>query len=544
MTKATITALRILLTVALAGSVAVQALILPLLWLDLADEQLWGRITVVVLLGAGIVTLQVVGVCVWLLLTSVRRGAIFRASSFGPINVIIGAILAAAVLTWALAAVFAAGTVAPGVVALVGGAGVVIAGAALLVVVMKTLLRQAIERDAEARALQTELDDECSRTGARRPCASRRSTPCARRWTASPVTSCAGYRTKADHTPSGRDIEARPSAQPRYLPRVDPRRREEPGPTGHAGTLDNDLPAVVMDAVVTGLAEQDPVREIGRTSVPLPPAEVMSLRHPRRKPAHRAPAVPLGEGQALGSGEEALLATPVQDLARPAEDAGDDAPTGRHPPHGTDVDHLVEPVDRRRPGSCLQVVQRYPDDHRRAGEREPISLTPEHVRAEEGQRVGLDHRDGAPVCVSRRAIGSVEAGGEHGGHMSPDRGDDRRRGLGIELRVQVHHAVTFEDAQSTPSALLLRPRRDAVGVEPRFGAEDELAHGIELEPFGCACQHTLRLGDALHPGGHATAIQQGDEETSRRRSEGTRRERFPEERVPRGQRRTEQIAPR
>lgn len=160
MTKATITALRILLAVALAGSVAVQALILPLLWLDLSDEQPWGRITVVVLLGAGIVTLQVVGVCVWLLLTSVRRGAIFTASSFGPINVIIGAILAAALLVWALAAVFAAGTVAPGVVALVGGAGVVIAGAALLVVVMKALLRQAIERDAEARALQTELDDE------------------------------------------------------------------------------------------------------------------------------------------------------------------------------------------------------------------------------------------------------------------------------------------------------------------------------------------------------------------------------------------------
>ncbi|WP_234714494.1 DUF2975 domain-containing protein, partial [Mycobacterium tuberculosis] len=95
--------------------------------------------------------------CVWLLLTRVRRGAIFTAS-FGPVNVIIGAILAAAVLAWALAAVFAAGTVAPGVVALIGGAGVVIAGAALLVVVMKALLRQAIDRDAEARALQTELD--------------------------------------------------------------------------------------------------------------------------------------------------------------------------------------------------------------------------------------------------------------------------------------------------------------------------------------------------------------------------------------------------
>jgi hypothetical protein len=45
-------------------------------------------------------------------------------------------------------------------VALIGGAGVVLAGMALLVVVMKALLRQAIDRDTEARALRSELDDE------------------------------------------------------------------------------------------------------------------------------------------------------------------------------------------------------------------------------------------------------------------------------------------------------------------------------------------------------------------------------------------------
>lgn len=217
---------------------------------------------------------------------------------------------------------------------------------------------------------------------------------------------------------------------------------------------------------------------------------------------------------------------------------------GSHPPRGADVDHLVEAVDRRRPGSRLQIVQRYPDDHRRPRERHPITLAPEHVPAEEGQRIGLDHRDSPPIRVRRTGVRGVEAGGEHGGHVPPDRSDDRRRGLGIELRVQVHHAVTFEDAQSAPSALLLRPRRHAVGVEPRFGAEDELAHRIKLETFGCTDQHTLRLGDALRPGGHTAAIQQRDEETSRRGPERTRRERFPEERVPRGQRRTEQIAPR
>ncbi len=166
------------------------------------------------------------------------------------------------------------------------------------------------------------------------------------------------------------------------------------------------------------------------------------------------------------------------------------------------------------------------------------------MRAEEGQRIGLDHRDGAPIRVGRLRIGGFEAGGEHGRHVPADRGDDRRSGLGIELRVQMHHAVTFEDAQSAPTALFLRPRRYAVGVEPRFGAEDELAHRIKLEPFGCGGQHAFRLGDALRTGGHAAAIEESDEETDRRRSEHTRRECFPEERIPRGQRCAEQIAPR
>lgn len=108
----------------------------------------------------GVATLQVFGICVWLLLNKVRRGSIFSDSSFGPVNVIIGAILVAAALTWILAAILARGTTAPGVVALLGGAGVVLGGMALLVVVMKALLRQAIDREAEAQTLRSELDNE------------------------------------------------------------------------------------------------------------------------------------------------------------------------------------------------------------------------------------------------------------------------------------------------------------------------------------------------------------------------------------------------
>lgn len=119
-----------------------------------------GRIALVIIAVLGVATLQVFGVCVWMLLTKVRRGSIFQPSSFRYVDVIIGAILAAAVLAWILAALLAPGDAAPGIIAPIGGIGVVLAGMALLVVVMKALLRQAIARDAEATALRSELDDE------------------------------------------------------------------------------------------------------------------------------------------------------------------------------------------------------------------------------------------------------------------------------------------------------------------------------------------------------------------------------------------------
>jgi hypothetical protein len=160
MGNVTIAVLRVVIALALVGSVAVQALIAPLLWLDLGEGELWGRILIVGIVVVGVATMQVFAVCVWMLLTRVRRGSIFAESSFRFVNVIIGAILVAAALTFVLAAVLAPGEIAPGVVALIGGAGVVLCGMALLVGVMKALLRQAIERDTEARTLRSELDNE------------------------------------------------------------------------------------------------------------------------------------------------------------------------------------------------------------------------------------------------------------------------------------------------------------------------------------------------------------------------------------------------
>lgn len=160
MAKSTILVLQVVIALALAGSLVVQTVIVPLLWVDLEGEALWGRIALVIIAVLGVLTLQVFAVCVWMLLTKVRRGSLFSPTSFRYVDVIIGAIGAVAALALILAVLLAPGSTAPGVVALICGAALVLAGIALLVVVMKALLRQAIDRDAEARALRSELDTE------------------------------------------------------------------------------------------------------------------------------------------------------------------------------------------------------------------------------------------------------------------------------------------------------------------------------------------------------------------------------------------------
>lgn len=157
----TIAVLKVMIALSLAGSLFVQLVMPPLVRNDLADAgtPVPGRIVFIVIFAAGILTLQVFAVCVWRLLTLVRRGAVFSVRSFRYIDIIIGAIAAASVLTFALAVALAPGGAAPGLVALICGGAFTIAGVALLVVVMRRLLAQAIERDAEAQTLRAELDE-------------------------------------------------------------------------------------------------------------------------------------------------------------------------------------------------------------------------------------------------------------------------------------------------------------------------------------------------------------------------------------------------
>ena len=159
----TILITRIVLAMVLAGSVFVQLVMVPLLATDLNDlrpSYAYLRTPLLIIVVLGIVTIQVVLVCVWRLVTMVRRGTVFSDAAFRYVNVVIGAIAAASLLTFALGVLLAPGeAVAPGIVLLIGGAAVLVAGIALIVLVMRMLLAQAVARDAEAHHLQAELDE-------------------------------------------------------------------------------------------------------------------------------------------------------------------------------------------------------------------------------------------------------------------------------------------------------------------------------------------------------------------------------------------------
>ena len=161
MGKLTVRALRAVLVVLLAGSVFLQVVMVPLLAIDLEEDAAlaYQRTSFLVITVLGVVTVQVVLVCVWRLVTMVRHGTVFSYAAFQYVHVVIGAMVAAALLMFALAVILAPGeAVPPGIILLMGGAVVAALGVALIVLVLRVLLAQAVARDVEAAQMQTELE--------------------------------------------------------------------------------------------------------------------------------------------------------------------------------------------------------------------------------------------------------------------------------------------------------------------------------------------------------------------------------------------------
>ncbi|RKE17016.1 DUF2975 domain-containing protein [Streptomyces sp. TLI_171] len=161
MGKLTVRALRAVLVVVLTGTVFVQALMAYVLVGGSDPEDGTMPLTamrVITVLGLG--TAQVALVCVWRLVTMVRRGTVFSHAAFRYVNGIIGAIVAAALLWFAVTAVNAPGQRDdPGVTLVMGGIGVAVLGVALIVLLLRMLLSQAVARDVEAAQLRAELDE-------------------------------------------------------------------------------------------------------------------------------------------------------------------------------------------------------------------------------------------------------------------------------------------------------------------------------------------------------------------------------------------------
>lgn len=158
--------LQVIIAVALTGSVFVQVVMVPLAWIDMEADRPDLRVPFVVIVVLGIGTLQVCGVCIWKLLAMVGQGTVFTPAAFRYVDVVIAAISVAAALSFAMAALGAFGNrttpgdlVAPGVIALICGASLVIAGVAMLVLVLRMLLAQAVALDNETKHLQSELDE-------------------------------------------------------------------------------------------------------------------------------------------------------------------------------------------------------------------------------------------------------------------------------------------------------------------------------------------------------------------------------------------------
>jgi len=157
-----IRALRVVIVGVFAGLLVIQGMIVPLLGVDLeeAGAPPGLRWTVVGIGVVGVLAAEVTLVCVWRLLTMVHRETVFSRSAFRDVDVIIGAVLTAAVLLLALGVVLAPGeAMPPGGVLVIGIAAVAVGGVGLLVLVMRVLLAKAVDLDTTATTLRAELDE-------------------------------------------------------------------------------------------------------------------------------------------------------------------------------------------------------------------------------------------------------------------------------------------------------------------------------------------------------------------------------------------------
>ena len=161
MGRLAVQALRAVLAVVLAGTLLIQV---GMVWtVASGSDPEDGSVALTALRVStivGMMSVQVALACIWRLVTMVRGGTVFSNEAFRYVDVMIGAIVAAAAVWFTVTGINAPGQRDdPGVTVIMGGIGLGILGVALIVLVLRMLLAQAVARDVEATQMQAELDE-------------------------------------------------------------------------------------------------------------------------------------------------------------------------------------------------------------------------------------------------------------------------------------------------------------------------------------------------------------------------------------------------
>lgn len=158
--------LRVVLVFMFLGVLLAQLWVLPDISRSLAHqypEAAHLRSPTLVTATLVLVAAQLVLVCVWRLLTLVRRDTVFSTEAFRWVDVIIGAtggagVLALGLLLWLAWQTTQTG-LQPGIALVLLGSAVLAAGIALLVGILRSLLAKAVGLKGEATTLRAELDE-------------------------------------------------------------------------------------------------------------------------------------------------------------------------------------------------------------------------------------------------------------------------------------------------------------------------------------------------------------------------------------------------
>jgi len=153
MHRLTIVSLKALIAVLLALLLICQTVVVPTIAANMATmlpPLAWLQWPGVIAAGIFVLCLQVTLVCVWRMLSLVREGIIFNARAFRYVDIILGSIVVATVIVLGSLITISSAQAGSPSIALLGVLGIIVGSMlALLVVVLRGLLRKASQLESD-----------------------------------------------------------------------------------------------------------------------------------------------------------------------------------------------------------------------------------------------------------------------------------------------------------------------------------------------------------------------------------------------------------